>query len=37
MLGLNWTDEIAAAWTAAYGMLSDHMIAEAYGAQGPAG
>jgi hemoglobin-like flavoprotein len=29
-LGLNWTDEIAAAWIEAYGMLSRHMIGEAY-------
>jgi nitric oxide dioxygenase len=32
-LGLNWTSDIAAAWTEAYGMLSDHMIGEAYGRQ----
>jgi hemoglobin-like flavoprotein len=36
MLGLNWTSDIAAAWTEAYGMLSDHMISEAYGRQAPA-
>jgi nitric oxide dioxygenase len=35
-LGLNWTSDIAAAWTEAYGMLSDHMIGEAYGRQAPA-
>jgi nitric oxide dioxygenase len=36
-LGLKWTSDIAAAWTEAYGMLSDHMIGEAYGRQLPAG
>jgi nitric oxide dioxygenase len=30
-LGPAWTAEVAAAWTAAYGTLSDFMIAEAYG------
>ena len=30
-LGDAWTPEVAAAWTAAYGMLSDYMISEAYG------
>jgi nitric oxide dioxygenase len=30
-LGPAWTPELAAAWTAAYGTLSDFMIAEAYG------
>lgn len=30
-LGPAWTPEVAAAWTAAYGTLSDFMIAEAYG------
>ena len=30
-LGEAWTPEIAAAWTAAYGTLSDYMISEAYG------
>jgi hemoglobin-like flavoprotein len=36
MLGLSWTSDIAAAWAAAYGMLSDHMIGEAYGLRRPA-
>ncbi len=35
-LGLKWTSDIAGAWTEAYGMLSGHMIAEAYGRQAPA-
>jgi hemoglobin-like flavoprotein len=35
-LGLNWTSDIAAAWTEAYCMLSDHMISEAYGRKAPA-
>jgi hemoglobin-like flavoprotein len=30
-LGEGWTDEVAAAWTAAYGTLSTYMISEAYG------
>jgi nitric oxide dioxygenase len=30
-LGAAWTPEVAAAWTAAYGTLSNFMIAEAYG------
>jgi nitric oxide dioxygenase len=30
-LGAAWTPDVAAAWTAAYGTLSDFMIAEAYG------
>ena len=30
-LGEAWTPEIAGAWTAAYGTLSDFMISEAYG------
>jgi hemoglobin-like flavoprotein len=30
-LGDDWTPELAAAWTAAYGTLSGFMIAEAYG------
>jgi len=30
-LGDAWTPEVAAAWTAAYGTLSDYMISEAYG------
>jgi len=30
-LGAAWTSELAAAWTAAYGVLSEFMIAEAYG------
>jgi nitric oxide dioxygenase len=30
-LGAAWTPEVAAAWTAAYGTLSDFMIAEAHG------
>ncbi len=30
-LGSAWTPEVASAWTAAYGTLSDFMIAEAYG------
>lgn len=30
-LGSAWTSEVASAWTAAYGTLSDFMIAEAYG------
>ncbi|WOH49061.1 globin family protein [Bradyrhizobium sp. sBnM-33] len=30
-LGVAWTPEVAAAWTAAYGTLSGFMISEAYG------
>jgi nitric oxide dioxygenase len=30
-LGASWTFELAAAWAAAYGVLSEYMIAEAYG------
>lgn len=30
-LGSAWAPDVAAAWTAAYGTLSDFMIAEAYG------
>ena len=30
-LGAQWTAELAAAWAAAYGVLSEFMIAEAYG------
>jgi hemoglobin-like flavoprotein len=30
-LGPDWTPEVAAAWTAAYGTLSGYMISEAYG------
>ncbi|HVU44014.1 MAG TPA: globin family protein [Xanthobacteraceae bacterium] len=30
-LGASWTPELAAAWAAAYGVLSEYMIAEAYG------
>ena len=30
-LGNNWTPELAAAWSAAYTVLSDYMIGEAYG------
>ena len=30
-LGPAWTRDLAAAWTAAYTVLSDFMIAEAYG------
>jgi hemoglobin-like flavoprotein len=30
-LGDGWTPDVAAAWTAAYGMLSGYMISEAYG------
>jgi nitric oxide dioxygenase len=30
-LGPAWTKDVAAAWTAAYSVLSDFMIAEAYG------
>jgi len=30
-LGTAWTAELAAAWSAAYGVLSEYMIAEAYG------
>ncbi|WP_315765473.1 MULTISPECIES: globin family protein [unclassified Bradyrhizobium] len=30
-LGDAWTPEVAGAWTAAYGTLSNYMIAEAYG------
>jgi hemoglobin-like flavoprotein len=30
-LGESWTPEVASAWTAAYGTLSDFMITEAYG------
>src|SRR6201989_3444916 len=29
-LGAAWTPEVAAAWTAAYGTLSNYMIAQAY-------
>jgi len=30
-LGEHWTPDVAAAWTAAYTVLSDFMIGEAYG------
>ena len=30
-LGSDWTPDVAAAWTAAYGKLSNYMISEAYG------
>ena len=30
-LGAAWTSELAAAWSEAYGLLSEYMIAEAYG------
>jgi hemoglobin-like flavoprotein len=30
-LGAAWTAELAVAWSAAYGLLSEYMIAEAYG------
>jgi hemoglobin-like flavoprotein len=30
-LGAQWTAELAAAWSAAYGVLSEFMIGEAYG------
>jgi nitric oxide dioxygenase len=30
-LGEGWTPDVANAWTTAYGMLSGHMISEAYG------
>jgi hemoglobin-like flavoprotein len=30
-LGAQWTPELASAWTAAYGVLSEFMIGEAYG------
>jgi nitric oxide dioxygenase len=30
-LGVHWTAELAAAWCAAYGLLSNFMIGEAYG------
>jgi hemoglobin-like flavoprotein len=30
-LGEDWTPDVAAAWTAAYGTLSGYMISEAYG------
>jgi hemoglobin-like flavoprotein len=30
-LGAAWTPELAAAWAAVYGVLSEYMIAEAYG------
>src|ERR1700710_779797 len=30
-LGDAWTPELAAAWTAAYGTLSDYMVGEGYG------
>ena len=30
-LGAAWTPDVASAWSAAYGTLSDFMIAEAYG------
>ena len=32
-LGESWTSELAEAWAAAYGTLSNFMIAEAYGVQ----
>lgn len=35
-LGAQWTPELAAAWTAAYGLLSDFMIGEAYGGRAAA-
>jgi nitric oxide dioxygenase len=35
-LGLNWTADIAAAWIEAYGIISRHMIGEAYGRPMPA-
>jgi hemoglobin-like flavoprotein len=35
-LGADWTPELAAAWTAAYGTLSTYMITEAYGGSGAA-
>jgi hemoglobin-like flavoprotein len=36
-LGADWTPELAAAWSGAYGLLSSAMIAEAYGATAAAG
>jgi nitric oxide dioxygenase len=30
-LGASWTPELAVAWAAAYGVLSEYMIGEAYG------
>jgi hemoglobin-like flavoprotein len=30
-LGTQWTPDLAAAWSAAYGMLSEYMIGEAFG------
>src|SRR5579871_951370 len=35
-LGEQWTPELAAAWEAAYGVLSKFMIVEAYGRRGAA-
>jgi hemoglobin-like flavoprotein len=35
-LGADWTPELAAAWTAAYGTLSTYMITEAYDGSGAA-
>jgi len=35
-LGESWTPEVASAWAAAYGALSDFMITEAYGRPQPA-
>ena len=34
-LGESWTPEVASAWTAAYGTLSDFMITEVYGRRQP--
>jgi hemoglobin-like flavoprotein len=36
-LGLSWTTDVAAAWIEAYGIISHHMIGEAYGRPMPAG
>jgi len=35
-LGTQWTPELAAAWAAAYGVLSEYMIGEAYGSSAAA-
>ena len=35
-LGLNWTTDVAVAWIEAYGIISRHMIGEAYGRSMPA-
>ena len=35
-LGTQWTPELAATWAAAYGVLSEYMIGEAYGSSAAA-